>query len=62
MISLLGWGMYFNSATNHSGYRIGELLISLYGDHIPRFVLLAFPDQHPTTTNILKYKACILRL
>ena len=42
--SLLGWRMYFDGMANHSGYKIGVLLISLYGNHIPRFVLLAFFD------------------
>ena len=32
--SLLGWSMYFDGAANHSGYRIGLLLISYHGDHI----------------------------
>ena len=48
--------------TNHSGYRIGVLLISPHGDHIPRSVHLAFSDQHPTTNNIIEYEACILGL
>ena len=28
MTSLSGWRMYFDGAANHSGYRIGVLLIS----------------------------------
>ncbi|WJZ84326.1 hypothetical protein VitviT2T_003935 [Vitis vinifera] len=40
--SLLGWRMYFDGASNHSGYRIGVLLISPHGDYIPRYVCLAF--------------------
>ena len=40
--SLLGWRMYFDGASNHSGYRIGVLLISPHGDYIPRSVCLAF--------------------
>ena len=54
--------MYFDGAANHSGYRIGVLLISLHGDHIPRFVRLTFSDQHPATNNIVEYEACILEL
>ena len=40
--SLSGWRMYFDGASNHSGYRIGVLLISPHGDYIPRSVCLAF--------------------
>ncbi|RVW78332.1 Transposon Tf2-2 polyprotein [Vitis vinifera] len=36
MTSLLGWCMYFDGATNQSGYGIGVLLVSPQGDHIPR--------------------------
>ena len=60
--SLLGWRMYFDGAANHFGYGIGVLLISPYGDHIPRSVRLVFSDRHPTTNNIVKYEACILGL
>ena len=49
--------MYFDGAANHSGYEIGVLLISTHGDHIPRFVRLAFSDQHPATNNIVEYEA-----
>ena len=60
--SLSGWRMYFDDATNHSGYGIGVLLISLHGDHIPRSISLAFSDHYPTTNNIVEYEACILGL
>ena len=60
--SLSGWRMNFDGAANHSGYEIGVLLISLHDDHIPRFVRLAFSDQHPATNNIVEYEACILGL
>ena len=60
--SLSGWGMYFDGATNHSGYGIGVLLISPHGKHIPRFVRLTFSDRHPATNNIIEYEACILGL
>ncbi|RVW32853.1 hypothetical protein CK203_107187 [Vitis vinifera] len=62
MTSLSGWCMYFDGAANHSGYGIGVLLISPHGDHIPRFVHLAFSDRHPTTNNIVEYEASILEL
>ncbi|RVW60156.1 hypothetical protein CK203_092316 [Vitis vinifera] len=35
MTSLLGWLMYFDGTANHFGYKIGVLLISPHGDHIP---------------------------
>nr|CAN65407.1 hypothetical protein VITISV_033339 [Vitis vinifera] len=60
--SLLGWHMYFDGATNHSGYGIGVLLIAPHGDHIPRSVRLAFSDRHLATNNIVEYEACILGL
>ncbi|RVW40904.1 hypothetical protein CK203_076965 [Vitis vinifera] len=60
--SLLGWQMHYDGAANHFGYGIGVLLISPYGDHIPRSVRLAFSDRHPTTNNIVEYEACILGL
>ena len=60
--SLSGWRMYFDGASNHSGYGIGVLLISPHGDHIPRSVRLAFADRYPATNNIVEYEACILGL
>ncbi|RVW68879.1 hypothetical protein CK203_062939 [Vitis vinifera] len=60
--SLSGWCMYFDGAANHSGYKIGVLLISPYGDHIPRSIRLTFLYRHPTTNNIVEYEACILGL
>ena len=60
--SFSGWRMYFDGAANHSGYRIGVLLISPHGDHIPRSVRLAFADRYPATNNIVEYEACILGL
>nr|CAN65804.1 hypothetical protein VITISV_014922 [Vitis vinifera] len=61
MTSLSGWCMYFDGAANHSRYRIGVLLISPHGDHIPRSVRLAFSNRHPMN-NIVEYEACILEL
>ena len=60
--SLSSWRMYFDGAANHFGYRIGVLLISPHGDHIPRLVHLAFVDRYLATNNIVKYEACILGL
>ncbi|RVW53332.1 Retrovirus-related Pol polyprotein from transposon 297 [Vitis vinifera] len=60
--SLSSWRMYFDSATNYSGYGIGVLLISPHGDHIPKSVRLTFLDRHPATNNIVEYEACILGL
>ena len=60
--SLFGWSMYFDSAANHFGHGIGVLLISPYGDHIPRSVSFAFADRYPATNNIVEYEACILGL
>ena len=57
-----GWRMYFDGATNHSGYEISVLLISSHGDHIPRSVHLTFSDRHPATNSIVEYEACILGL
>ena len=54
--------MYFDGATNHSGYGIDVLLISPHGDHIPRSIRLAFLDRHLTMNNIVEYEACILGL
>ena len=62
VISLSGWRMYFDSASNHSGYGIGVLLISPHGDHIPRSVRLALLDCYPATNNIVEYEACIIGL
>ena len=62
MTNLSGWCMYFDGATNRSGYVIGVLLVSPKGDHILRSVRLAFSDRHPTMNNIVEYEACILGL
>ena len=60
--SLSSWHMYFDDVANHSGYRIGVLLISPHGDRIPRSIHLGFSDRHPATNNIVEYEACILGL
>ena len=62
MTSLSGWCMYFDGATNQSGYEIGVLLVSPQNDHISRSVRLTFSDLHPITNNIVEYEACILGL
>ena len=60
--SLSSWIMYFDGATNHSGYGIGVLLISPCCYHIPRSVHLSFSDNYPATNNIVEYEEFILRL
>ena len=60
--SLSGWRMYFDGVANHSRYGIDVLLISPYGNHIPRSIRLAFSDRHPAMNNIVEYKTCILGL
>ena len=62
MTSLSGWHMYFDGATNHSGFEIGVLLVSPQGDHILRSVRLVILDRHPATNNIVEYETCILGL
>ncbi|RVW30935.1 Transposon Tf2-12 polyprotein [Vitis vinifera] len=62
MTSLLGWCMYFDSATNQLGYGIGVLLVSPQGDHILRSICLEFLIDIPITNNIVEYEACILVL
>ena len=62
MTSITGWRLYFDGATNQSGFGIGILLISPQGDHIPISVRLAFSDHHRLTNNVIEYKACITGL
>ena len=54
--------MYFDGATNQSGFGIGILLISPQGDHIPRSVRLAFSNHHRLMNNVVEYEACITGL
>ena len=54
--SLSGWRMYFDGAANHSGYGISVLLISSYGDHIPRSVCLEFSNRHRPRTILLSIR------
>jgi len=42
-IEVESWKMYFDGATNQNGSRIGVLLISPKGTHIPLFGRLNFP-------------------
>ena len=60
--SIAGWKLYFDSATNQSGFGIDILLISPQGDHIPKSIRLAFSDHHQLTNNIIEYEACITSL
>ena len=62
MTSIIGWQLYFDGATNQSGFGIGILLISPQGDHIPRSVRLVFSNHHRLTNNIVEYEACITGL
>ena len=62
MTSITGWQLYFDGATNQSGFGIGILLISRQGDHIPKSVRLIFSDHHWLTNNIVEYEACITGL
>ena len=60
--SIAGWWLYFDGATNQSGFSIGILLISPQGDHIPISIRLAFSDHHRLTNNIVEYEAFITGL
>ena len=60
--SIIGWQLYFDGATNQSGFGIGILLISPQGDHIPISVRLVFSDHHRLMNNIVEYEACITGL
>ena len=62
MTSIMGWRLYFDGATNQSGFGIGILFISPQRDHIPKSVRLAFSDHHLLTNNIVEYEACITGL
>ena len=62
MTNLSRWCMYFDSATNQLGYRIGVMLVSPRDDNISRSVCLTFSDRHPITNKIVEYEACILGL
>ena len=60
--NIVVWRLYFDGATNQSGFGIGILLISPHGDHIPISVRLTFSDHHRLTNNIVEYEACITGL
>ena len=49
------WKMYFDGVVNQYGNRIGILLITPEGFHIP----LAFKLNFEATNNMAKYEACI---
>ncbi|RVW19312.1 hypothetical protein CK203_093773 [Vitis vinifera] len=55
--SLLGWNMYIDDATNHYGYRIGVLLISPCGDHLPRSVCLIRGHWKTRDVKLMPYHA-----
>nr|XP_023883042.1 uncharacterized protein LOC111995357 [Quercus suber] len=52
------WKMYFDEAVNQHGNRIGILLITPKGSHIPLAIKLNFE----TTNNMVEYEACIARM
>ena len=54
-IELGVWKMYFDGAVNQYGNRIGVLLITPDGSHVPLAVKLNFK----VTNNMAEYKACI---
>ena len=62
MTSITGWQLYFDGAANQLGFGIGILLISPYGDHIPKSLQLVFFVHHWLTNNIVEYEACIMGL
>ena len=53
---IAGWRLYFDGATNQSGFGIGIILISPQGDHIPSSIKLTFSDHHRLTNNIVEYE------
>ena len=57
-IKLGAWKTYFDGAMNQYGNRIGVLLITLEGSHIPLAVKLNFE----ATNNMAEYEACIARM
>ena len=62
MSSLFQLPVLQDGTANQSAFGIGILLISPKGDHIPRYVRLAFFDHHWLTNNVVEYEACITGL
>ena len=54
-VELGTWKMYFDGAINQYGDRIGILLITLEGSHIPLTIKLNFE----ATNNMAEYDKCI---
>ena len=54
-VELGTWKMYFDGAINQYGDRIGILLITLDGSHIPLTIKLNFE----ATNNMAEYDTCI---
>ena len=50
--------MYFDGAVNQKVYGVKVILIALRGAHTP----LAIKLNYTSTSNIIKYKACIIRI
>ena len=57
-IELKAWKMHFDRAVNQYGNRIGVLLITPEGSHIPLAVKLNFE----ATNNMEEYEVCITRM
>ena len=57
-IELGAWKMYFNGAIKQYGNRIGVLLITPNGSHVPLAVKLNFE----AINNMAEYEACIARM
>ena len=53
-----GWKIYFDGASNALGCSVGTVLISPEKNHCPLTGKLSFD----CTTNVAKYKACVMGL
>ncbi|XP_074291977.1 uncharacterized protein LOC141618800 [Silene latifolia] len=52
------WDLYFDGASNYMRYRVGILLISPTGEHVPVSIKLGCN----VTNNAVEYEACLLGL
>ncbi|XP_074277653.1 uncharacterized protein LOC141601283 [Silene latifolia] len=52
------WDLYLDGASNNMGYKVGILLISPTGEHVPVSIKLDFN----VTNNATEYEACLLGL
>ena len=53
-----GWKMYFDRASNALGRAVGDVLISLKGNHCPFTAKLSFECPN----NVAEYEACVMGL